>query len=65
MHTNRVPSAALPASVAAQSLFAGTIASSNGSPIAVPIPRSIVRLEMCFPVMNSIVKTSLEELRVT
>ena len=29
------------------------------------MPRSIVRREMYFPVMNSIVKTSLEELRVT
>ena len=42
----------LPAAVLANTVRAGTIASSNGNAIVTPMPRSTVRREMCFLVMN-------------
>ena len=59
MHTTLVLSAALPASVAAQSRPAGTMASSRGRPIAAPAPLSIARRERCLPLRYCICQTSL------
>ncbi len=42
----------LPAAVLANAVRAGTIASSIGSAIVTPKPRSTARREMCFLVMN-------------
>ena len=44
----------LPAAVLANAVRAGTIASNIGNAIVTPMPRSIVRRDMCFLVMNSI-----------
>ena len=52
--TRRVLSADRPASVALSGRDAGTMASRSGRPIEAPMPLSIVRREMCFPVMKSI-----------
>ena len=42
------------AAVLANAVAAGVIASSTGSAIVTPRPRSIVRRDMCFFVRNSI-----------